>query len=181
MDGEVGGVDVVHGHFGDEPGAQEGAERGEDQSLVALLLDIVEEESAEHVAGERGDAAAAEPGGFAGAGQADGQHHVSLGRLAGGIGLRSGYGDQFGLGFHLVSSLVRGISKLAAMVGLGAMAAGCGGRRGRRRRRFVGTVGGKGFVVIAGNQRTGLIRREFLADSASGFGEVGTASGASSH
>ncbi len=84
---EVGGVDVVPGHLGDEARAEEAAEGGEDEALVALLGDVVEEEGAEQVAGERGDAAALVPGGFAGAGKADGEDDVAaglFGRDAGG-------------------------------------------------------------------------------------------------
>ncbi len=78
---------------GDEPRAQERAQRGKDQPLVALLLHIVEEDVAQQVARQRRDAAAAEPCGLARAGQADGQHHVAFGRLRralGGLGLGEG-------------------------------------------------------------------------------------------
>ena len=46
---EVGGVHVVQGNAGDEPGAQQRAQRGKDQALIALLLDIVEENVAQQV------------------------------------------------------------------------------------------------------------------------------------
>jgi len=96
---EVGCVDVVPGHLGDEPGAEEAAEGAEDEALVALLGDVVEEDVAEHVRGERGDAATLVPGGFAGAGQADGEDDVAARGLAGdGFGTGGWSAERFGLG-----------------------------------------------------------------------------------
>ena len=65
VDGEIGRVHVVCGHAGDEPGTKERTQGGKDQALVALLLDIVEENIAKQVTGERRNPAAAEPSGFA--------------------------------------------------------------------------------------------------------------------
>ena len=66
---EVGGIHVVPGHLGDQASAQQRTQGGKDQALVALFFDVVEEDVAEQIAGQRRDAAAAEPGGFARAGQ----------------------------------------------------------------------------------------------------------------
>ena len=52
VDGEVGCVHVVPRHLGDEARAQQRAQRGKDQALVALLLDVVEEDVAQQIAGE---------------------------------------------------------------------------------------------------------------------------------
>src|ERR1035437_7229518 len=81
VDGEIGRVHVVCGHAGDEPGTKERTQGGKDQALVALLLDIVTEDVAQQFAGERGDAAAAEPGGLSRAGQPDGKDDKSPGGL----------------------------------------------------------------------------------------------------
>ena len=58
---QVGGVHVVPRHLGDQPRAQQAAQSREDETLVALVGDVVEEQGAEEVAGERGDAAAFVP------------------------------------------------------------------------------------------------------------------------
>ena len=62
---EVGRIDIVPGHPGDQPCPQRRTKGGEDEALVALLGDVVEEEVAEQVARERGDAAALVSGGLA--------------------------------------------------------------------------------------------------------------------
>ena len=49
VDGEVRGVNVVRGHAGDKTRAQQRAEGGKDQTLVALLLHIVKEDVAQKV------------------------------------------------------------------------------------------------------------------------------------
>ncbi len=96
---EVGGVDVVPGHLGDEARAEEAAEGAEDEALVALLGDVVEEDVAQQVAGERGDAAALVPGGFAGAGEADGEDDVAArGFVGDGFGAGGRGGEGLGLG-----------------------------------------------------------------------------------
>ena len=181
--------------------AQERAQGGKDQSLVALFFDIVEEDVAQQVAGERSDASAAKPGGFAGAGQTDGQNDVSAGRLGRAVGgFRLGWrnGGNFGLGFKLQPAGVGGFVpfRLCGPVRFGGARRrrGLGNRRlGRRlggmsgRVRVAGALGCRARIVrkerfrIGRNQRSQLIRWEFLADFACGFGDIGSASGASSH
>src|SRR5205814_1388544 len=55
---EVRGIDVVPGHLGDQPRSQKAAQRGENQSLVALLRNVVKKNRAQQVAREWRDAAA---------------------------------------------------------------------------------------------------------------------------
>ena len=81
MNREIGGVHIVPGHAGDQAGTQQGEQGAEDQSLVALLFHIIKKNSAQHIAGERSNAAALEPGGFPGSGQSNGQEHITFGCL----------------------------------------------------------------------------------------------------
>ena len=192
MDGEVGGVDVVCGHAGDEAGAQQRAECGKDEALVALLLDVVEEDVAQQIAGERGDAAAAKPGGLSRAGKADGQDDKAFGAL----------GERSAASGARVAGISGWVSTSRRPEPAGSFHSGVAGRSGRGGR---GAAGGPGLrperaagfpaadgreaglraagrvVRIERNQRSWLIRWEFLADFACGFRGIGTASGASSH
>jgi len=201
VDGEVGGVDVVPGHAGDEAGAEQGAEGGKDEALVALFFDVVEEDVAEQVAGERGDSAAAEPGGLAGAGEADCEHYValwSLRRAAGGLGLSRRRAGRLWLGFEFKAA---GADGLVPIHSCGAFGTGVAFlRRGPLRGRLgaldgglgafgwglcgSGLLGGLGagpLVAVERDKRSELIGGQFLADFACGLRGIGCASGTSSH
>src|SRR6266481_8669182 len=47
---KVGSINIVPGHTGDQPGAQERAQGGKNQSLVALFCNVVEKNGAKHIA-----------------------------------------------------------------------------------------------------------------------------------
>jgi len=172
VNGEVGGVNVVQGHAGDEAGAEEGAEGGEDQALVALFLDVVKEDVAQEVAGERSDTAAAEPGGFAGAGKADCEDDEALGglrRAACGFGFRRWNAWGLGLGFKLKAAGIGGLVPFHPCRGFMA-------RRARMGLNLLhwgglgwGGSGCGGLVVVERDQGSELVGRNFLADFTCGF------------
>src|SRR5579872_239572 len=83
MDGQIGGVHVVPRHARDQAGAQQGAQGGKNQALIALLGDAVEQDGAQHVAGERRHAPALEPGGFPRSRKPNGQNHHAFGSARG--------------------------------------------------------------------------------------------------
>jgi len=69
--GEIGGVDIIHGTLRDQAGFQHGAQVGEDEILKTLLAHVIEKQRADHVAGERDDVMALEPGTLARTGESD--------------------------------------------------------------------------------------------------------------
>src|ERR1700679_4071633 len=187
MRAQICRVHIVPGHLGDETGAEKAAQGAEDQALVALLGDVVEEDVAQHVAGERGDAAALVPGGFAGAGEADGEDDIAARGFVGhGFGAGGGRGEGFGLGF--VDELLF-VDGRWLRVGLGC------GRLGYRlgyrlsggwsvgRRGFFGLGWGRGGegLWIRGPQGCGLVRRYLLPNLARGLRFVRTTLRTSSH
>src|ERR1700684_56288 len=87
---QVGGVHVIHGTLGDKARFEHRAQVREDKILKALLADIVEQKRADHVAGERDDVMALEPGTLAGPRKSDGEDDEAFGRTRHGCGDKGG-------------------------------------------------------------------------------------------
>ena len=97
---EIGRVHVIPGHLRNQSRAQQRTQRGEHQTLIPLLGNVVEEDGAQQIARERRHAAALEPCRLAGAGQPDGQHYKAPRRPRRARRLRWDGGGRFRLCLH---------------------------------------------------------------------------------
>ncbi len=77
---QITGINVIPWHTGDQPGTEQGSERGKDKALIALFCNVVKKDLAQHIAGKRSHAAALKPGRLTRSRQTNSENNHAFGR-----------------------------------------------------------------------------------------------------